>query len=78
MFAAGNCIYIQDTEGRKFIDCLANAGAPPLEHNRPEIKDAVLEHLFFDQLQQALDLATPAKFGFLQERPDLHVRFCAG
>ena len=67
MFVAGNGIYVRDADGREYIDCLANAGALPLGHNHPKIKDAVLAHVMSDQLQQALDLATPAKFEFIQE-----------
>ena len=67
MFVAGNGICIRDAEGREYIDCLTNAGALPLGHNHPEIKDVVLAHLLSDQLQQALDITTPAKLGFVQE-----------
>jgi diaminobutyrate-2-oxoglutarate transaminase len=67
MFVSGNGIYVRDAEGQEYIDCLANAGALPLGHNHPEIKDVALSYVLSDQLQQALDLNTPAKFGFIQE-----------
>jgi diaminobutyrate-2-oxoglutarate transaminase len=67
MFVAGNGIFVRDADGCEYIDCLANAGALPLGHNHPEIKDVVLSHVLSDQLQQALDLTTPAKLGFIQE-----------
>lgn len=67
MFVTGNGIRVRDAEGREYIDCLANAGALPLGHNHPEIKDVALRYILSDQLQQALDLNTPAKFRFIQE-----------
>jgi diaminobutyrate-2-oxoglutarate transaminase len=67
MFVGGNGICLRDADGREYIDCLANAGALPLGHNNPEVKGAVLAHVSSDQLEQALDLTTPAKYAFINE-----------
>ena len=66
MFVDGNGIHIRDAEGREYIDCLTNAGALPLGHNNPEVKEAVLTHVSSDQLQQALDFTTPVKHAFIK------------
>ncbi|MDP9530648.1 diaminobutyrate--2-oxoglutarate transaminase family protein [Pseudomonas protegens] len=67
LFVSGNGVWLRDVQGKEYLDCLANAGTLALGHNPPEVKDAVLEFLDSDQLQQALDLATPAKHAFVQE-----------
>jgi len=66
VFSTGRGIRIQDSEGNEFIDCLANAGALPLGHNHPEVKEAVMQFVSSDSIQQALDLATPAKVEFVK------------
>ncbi|HVY40615.1 MAG TPA: diaminobutyrate--2-oxoglutarate transaminase family protein [Polyangia bacterium] len=67
VFESGSGVRIRDSRGREFIDCLACAGALPLGHNHPEVQEAVLRFISSGHLQQALDLATPAKFDFVQE-----------
>lgn len=60
-------IYVEDTEGRVFIDCLSCAGALALGHNHPLIIEAI-ERALRDQLpMQTLDLTTPAKDAFVEE-----------
>ncbi|WP_312934592.1 diaminobutyrate--2-oxoglutarate transaminase family protein [Pseudomonas sp.] len=61
----GSLAQVQDDEGRRYIDCLACAGALPLGHNHPYVQQRVIEFLQSGQLQQALDLATPAKLRFM-------------
>ncbi|WP_338919000.1 diaminobutyrate--2-oxoglutarate transaminase family protein [Pseudomonas silesiensis] len=56
-----------DSDGRRYLDCLACAGALPLGHNHPFVQDRVMEFLQSGQLQQALDIATPAKLHFVHE-----------
>ncbi|MBA1194430.1 diaminobutyrate--2-oxoglutarate transaminase family protein [Pseudomonas entomophila] len=56
-----------DSEGRHYLDCLACAGALPLGHNHPFVRDRVIAFLQSGQLQQALDIATPAKVDFIEE-----------
>jgi diaminobutyrate-2-oxoglutarate transaminase len=67
MFVSGRGVRIADSEGREYIDCLSNAGTLALGHNHPEVKEAVHAFLAADHLQQALDLATPAKYAFVKE-----------
>jgi len=67
VFTRGTGMRMIDADGREYLDCLANAGTLALGHNHPEVKEAVLQFLSSDQLQQALDLATPAKLGFVEQ-----------
>ncbi len=65
LFVAGKGVNVWDSTGKQYIDCLANAGTLALGHNHPEVKEAVLQFIASDSLQQALDLATPAKYAFV-------------
>ncbi|XVN15502.1 aminotransferase class III-fold pyridoxal phosphate-dependent enzyme [Pseudomonas corrugata] len=67
LFVSGKGMRIKDASGQEFLDCLSNAGTLALGHNPPEVRDAVMTFLAGDHLQQALDLATPAKHAFVQE-----------
>ncbi|MGR4972803.1 diaminobutyrate--2-oxoglutarate transaminase family protein [Pseudomonas sp. LARHCG127] len=67
LFVSGKGMRIKDASGQEFLDCLSNAGTLALGHNPPEVRDAVMRFLDSDHLQQALDLATPAKHAFVQE-----------
>jgi diaminobutyrate-2-oxoglutarate transaminase len=58
---------VVDIDGRRYLDCLACAGALPLGHNHPFVQQRVIRFLQSGQLQQALDIATPAKMHFVQE-----------
>ncbi|WP_186196435.1 diaminobutyrate--2-oxoglutarate transaminase family protein [Burkholderia gladioli] len=66
MFVRAQGSRIYDADGKAYLDCLANAGTLGLGHNHPEVKEAVLQYLDSQQLQQALDLATPAKLAFVE------------
>ncbi|MEM7180786.1 MAG: diaminobutyrate--2-oxoglutarate transaminase family protein [Spirochaetota bacterium] len=77
--------YIYDSKGRKFIDCLACAGALPLGHNHPEVAEAAIEYLQQKGPLQALDLTTPAKNAFIDRlyetlpegwRENYRIQFC--
>jgi diaminobutyrate-2-oxoglutarate transaminase len=60
-------IYVEDVEGRVFIDCLAGAGTLVLGHNHPLIREAI-ERTLRDELPlQTLDLTTPVKDRFVQD-----------
>jgi len=60
-------VYVEDVEGRVFIDCLAAAGTLVLGHNHPVPREA-MERAFRDELPlQTLDLATPVKDRFIQD-----------
>jgi len=67
VFQSGTGIRLRDQSGREYIDCLACAGALPLGHNHPEIRDILMRFLQSDHPHQTLDLTTPAKFEFVQE-----------
>lgn len=57
---------IRDGHGREYLDCLAAAGTLALGHNHPEVLREVARYLSSGQVQQALDLTTPAKYEYLQ------------
>ncbi|MEU8619359.1 diaminobutyrate--2-oxoglutarate transaminase family protein [Streptomyces sp. NPDC048623] len=61
----GHGARIQDGRGTRYLDCLAAAGTLALGHNHPEVLRRVREYLDSGQVQQALDLTTPAKHAFL-------------
>ena len=67
MFTSARGVRVSDSEGRDYMDCLSNAGTLALGHNHPEVKDAVRTFIESDHLQQALDLATPAKYAFVKQ-----------
>lgn len=60
-------VYVEDVNGRIFIDCLAAAGTLMLGHNHPVVREA-LEKVLRDELpMQTLDLTTPVKDRFVQD-----------
>jgi diaminobutyrate-2-oxoglutarate transaminase len=61
-----NGIYVQDTEGRTYIDCLAGAGALALGHNHPVAVEAIQRALKDGLPWQTLDLTTPVKHEFME------------
>lgn len=78
-------IYVQDTDGRTYIDCLAGAGALTLGHNHPVVLDAIQQLLKDGVPFQTLDLTTPVKdrfvdalFGALPKEftEDARIQFC--
>lgn len=81
--ARGEGSYVQDLDGRRYIDFLSGAGSLPLGHGHPRLVAAV--HRQLDQLTQGLDFPTPAKTEFtdlllsmlpnaMQQRTRIH--FC--
>lgn len=67
VFETGEGMRLTSASGREIIDCLACAGALPLGHNHPEIKDVLLEFISSGHVQQVLDLTTPAKCEFVDQ-----------
>lgn len=67
--AAG--IYVEDIEGRVFIDCLAGAGTLALGHNHPVVVDAISAALHDELPLHTLDLMTPIKDRFVQDLFDI-------
>ncbi len=60
-------IYVEDVEGREYIDCLAGAGALALGHFHPVVVEAIQRALTEGVPFQTLDLTTPIKDRFIQD-----------
>ncbi|CRM12302.1 MULTISPECIES: aspartate aminotransferase family protein [Pseudomonas] len=60
-------IYVEDVEGRSFIDCLAGAGTLALGHNHPVVIEAIRQVLSDELPLHTLDLTTPVKDQFVQD-----------
>lgn len=60
-------IYVEDVEGRVFIDCLAGAGTLALGHNHPVVVEAIQQVLRDGLPLHTLDLTTPVKDRFTQD-----------
>ena len=60
-------VYVEDVEGRVFLDCLAGAGTLALGHNHPAVIEAA-EHTLRSGLPlHTLDLTTPVKERFVDD-----------
>lgn len=64
-------IYVEDVEGRVFIDCLAGAGTLALGHNHPVVIEAIQQVLKDGVPLHTLDLTTPIKDRFVQDLFDI-------
>ncbi|MGK3998777.1 diaminobutyrate--2-oxoglutarate transaminase [Sorangium sp. So ce1024] len=60
-------VYVEDVEGRVFIDCLAGAGTLALGHNHPAVIDALMRTLHSGLPLHTLDITTPVKDRFVQD-----------
>lgn len=60
-------IHVEDTDGRRYIDCLAGAGALALGHYHPVVVEAVQQAVADGVPWQTLDLTTPVKDAFVEE-----------
>ena len=60
-------IYVEDVDGRSFIDCLAGAGTLALGHNHPVVIEAIQQVLADELPLHTLDLTTPVKDQFVQD-----------
>ena len=60
-------IYVEDVEGRRFIDCLAGAGTLALGHNHAVVIEAIRQVLADELPLHTLDLTTPVKDQFVQD-----------
>ncbi|MER6409580.1 diaminobutyrate--2-oxoglutarate transaminase family protein [Streptomyces humidus] len=58
---------IEGADGRRYLDCLAGAGALALGHNHPVVLEAIRGVLDSGAPLQVLDLATPVKDAFVTE-----------
>lgn len=59
-------IYVEDMDGRRYMDCLAGAGALALGHHHPEVVEAIQRTLTDGVPFQTLDLTTPVKDRFVE------------
>jgi diaminobutyrate-2-oxoglutarate transaminase len=62
--AAG--VYVEDADGKSYIDCLAGAGALALGHRHPVVVEAVRRVMEDEIPWQTLDLTTPVKDAFVE------------
>lgn len=60
-------IYVRDSRGQVFVDCLAGAGTLALGHNHPVVVEAIQHALSSGLPMHTLDLCTPVKDAFVQE-----------
>lgn len=60
-------IYVTDTDGREYIDCLAGAGTLALGHNHPVAIAAMRQVLDINLPLHTLDITTPIKHQFVEE-----------
>ncbi|MES2740508.1 MAG: diaminobutyrate--2-oxoglutarate transaminase [Pseudomonadota bacterium] len=60
-------IYVQDSRGQVFVDCLAGAGTLALGHNHPVVLEAIHGAMSANLPMHTLDLTTPVKDAFVQE-----------
>jgi len=63
----GRGIYVEDADGRTYIDCLAGAGALALGHHHPVVVEAIQQALAEGVPFQTLDLTTQVKDAFVEE-----------
>lgn len=59
-------IYVEDTDGRRYIDCLGGAGALVLGHRHPAVVEALQGAVADGVPWQTLDLTTPVKDTFVR------------
>lgn len=58
--------WIDDVDGRRYLDFFAGAGALNYGHNHPVLKEALLEYLGRDGVVHSLDMSTRAKAEMLE------------
>nr|WP_171030899.1 diaminobutyrate--2-oxoglutarate transaminase [Pseudomonas mosselii] len=64
-------VYVEDSRGQVYIDCLAGAGTLALGHNHPIIVEAIQKTLASGLPLHSLDLSTPIKDAFVETVFDL-------
>lgn len=70
VFAGGSGSWMWDTDGRRYLDFFAGAGALNYGHNHPVLKRALIEYLEADGVVHSLDMATVAKGELLRTLHD--------
>lgn len=66
IFKKAKGVFLEDQDGRTYLDFLAGVGTLNYGHNHPEIKEKLLNYLLSDGLVHGLDMATIAKQDFLE------------
>jgi diaminobutyrate-2-oxoglutarate transaminase len=66
LFDTASGSVLRDVHGREYIDFLAGAGSLNYGHNDPDMRDALVAHLFRDGITHSLDLYSEAKREFLE------------
>ena len=64
-------VYVEDSRGQVYIDCLAGAGTLALGHNHPVVVEAIQKTLASGVPLHTLDLSTAVKDAFVQTLFDL-------
>jgi diaminobutyrate-2-oxoglutarate transaminase len=64
--AAASGVFVRDTRGQQYLDCLAGAGALALGHNHPAVCEALRAALDSGVAMQTLDITTPLKDRFME------------
>ncbi|NOS74311.1 MAG: diaminobutyrate--2-oxoglutarate transaminase [Methyloglobulus sp.] len=59
-------VFVEDMDGRRYMDCLAGAGALALGHHHPVVVEAIRRTLEDGVPFQTLDLTTPVKDQFVE------------
>lgn len=62
-----NGVWVHDSDGRQYIDCLAGAGALALGHNHPAVVEALDAAMKRSIPSQVLDMSTPERDAFIDE-----------
>ncbi len=65
VFETAEGSWITDTQGNKYLDFFAGAGALNYGHNNPVLKTALIEYLMSNGITHSLDMSTVAKRDFL-------------
>ena len=58
--------WVEDVEGKRYLDFLCGAGTLALGHNDDEVNQAIIDLIKSDAPLHALDLMTPAKDRFVE------------
>ncbi len=63
----GRGVFVYDSDGREYLDCLAGAGVLALGHHHPVVVDAIEAALRAEIPLTTLDFATPVKDAFVED-----------
>ena len=67
VFTTAKGSYINDQNGREYLDFFAGAGSLNYGHNNPELKKALIDYIADDGITHGLDMATVAKGNFIEK-----------